>query len=99
MQALVPTYLEFTMTRFADEQTKMREQIVSKALGGDMFGALHDQTRANMQVFQDAFRLFNPFAVTQRGTAEKPAEPETDIDNLKREIEAMRQRLDKMGSR
>lgn len=106
MQALVPRYLEFSIQNFAQEQTKMREQM-GKAFGGQPFGvpamdALQAQTQANMQIFTEAFRLFNPFAATaaakakQEGGAAPPAKAD-DIGDLKRELSEMRERLDKIA--
>jgi polyhydroxyalkanoate synthesis repressor PhaR len=98
MQSLVPSYLEFSMTRLADEQQKFRDQM-SRALGGDVFGVMQEQARANMAMFQEAFRLFTPFKPTAKPPekpAEKPGESE-EIEALKRELDAMRQRLDRMG--
>lgn len=105
MQAVVPRFLEFSMQNFAEEQTKMREQM-SKAFGGSAFGgpamdALQAQTRANMQMFTEAFRLFNPFAASAaaQGKAEGSAEPpkSDDLGELKRELNEMRNRLDKLS--
>jgi polyhydroxyalkanoate synthesis repressor PhaR len=92
MQGLVPSYLEHSMQQFAKEQQKFREHM-AKAMTGDVIGAMQDQARANMAVFQDAFRLFNPFA-TQRMTDDAPPE---DVEAMKRDLEAMRARLDKLN--
>ena len=82
MQALVPRYLEFSMENFTQEQNKFREQM-AKAFGGSAFGgnaldAIQAQTRANMQMFTEAFRMFNPFAASaaakaKQGAAAEPA--------------------------
>jgi len=108
MQALVPRYLEFSMENFTQEQNKFREQM-AKAFGGGAFGgnaldAIQAQTRANMQMFTEAFRLFNPFtaAAQARQQAEAGAKPAaqpagTEITDLKRELNEMRERLDKLS--
>ena len=59
MQALVPRYLEFSMENLTQEQNKFREQM-SKAFGTGAIDALQAQTRANMAMFTEAFRLFTP---------------------------------------
>ncbi len=107
MQAVVPSYLAFSMDRLSAEQQKLRD-IMGKALGGDVFGVMHDQARVNMTMFQEAFRMFNPFAILASaadasarpagpaGEKASPAVPPDDLDGLKREVEAMRARLDKI---
>ncbi len=111
MQALVPRYLEFSMDNLTQEQSKFREQM-AKAFGGSAFGgnaldAIQAQTRANMQIFTEAFRMFNPFtaaaAAKAGGTVPEPAaKPGTEtssgeLSDLKRELSEMRERLDKLS--
>jgi polyhydroxyalkanoate synthesis repressor PhaR len=108
MQALVPRYLEFSMENFTQEQSKFREQM-TKAFGGTAFSgnaldAIQAQTRANMQIFQEAFRLFNPFTAVAQAKQEaaagaKPAAEagSGDLGDLKRELNEMRERLDKLS--
>ncbi|MEN5081975.1 polyhydroxyalkanoate synthesis repressor PhaR [Bosea sp. TWI1241] len=98
MQALVPRYLEFSMDKLTQEQNQFREQM-SKAFGGGAIDALQAQTRANMAMFTDAFRMFNPFAAaTAQAQQENQAAPASDdLGELKRELNAMRERLDKLA--
>ncbi len=70
MQALVPSYLEHSMQLFTKEQQHFREH-VAKAMSGNVFGAMQDQARHNMEVFQEAFRLFNPYAAMAQKSAAK----------------------------
>ncbi len=105
MQALVPRYLEFSMDHLTKDQGQFREQM-TKAFTGGAFGtgaldAIQQQTRANMTLFTDAFRMFNPFAAAaaaakakEEGTA-VPAKGD-DLGDLKRELGEMRERLDKL---
>lgn len=106
MQALVPRYLEFSMQNLAQEQNQFREHM-SKAFSGGAFGgnaldAIQAQTRANMTMFTDAFRLFNPFAAAAAAKAEtaqqqQKATESGDLGDLKRELSEMRDRLDKLA--
>jgi polyhydroxyalkanoate synthesis repressor PhaR len=106
MQMLVPSYLEFSIDKLTSEQQKFRDQITS-AFGGPLaeptrqvFQSLEDQTRKNMQMFRQALSMFNPFALG--GSAASPSEPAptasknspSDLDDMKRQLEEMRQRLD-----
>jgi polyhydroxyalkanoate synthesis repressor PhaR len=106
MQMLVPRYLEMSLDSFTKEQGSLREQM-SRAFGNGAFGSgavdmLQAQTRANMKLFSDAMRMFTPFTAGQAAAAEDPkspaaAKPDTEIDELKREMAAMRQKLDKLS--
>ena len=103
MQALVPRYLEFSMQNLTQDQNKFREQM-SKAFGTGAIDALQAQTRANMAMFTEAFRLFNPFTAVAQAKQEaaagaKPAAEagSGDLGDLKRELNEMRERLDKLS--
>ena len=61
MQMLVPRYLEVSIDSLTREQEKFRKQM-AQAFGGSPFGALEDQVRRNMEMFERAFAMFTPFA-------------------------------------
>ena len=69
MQALVPSYLEFSMNNLSQEQQKLREQM-SQAFGPAAFQAMEEQVRKNMGFFTEAMRMFSPFP--QRAPAGRP---------------------------
>ncbi|MGO4736012.1 polyhydroxyalkanoate synthesis repressor PhaR [Bosea sp. 2KB_26] len=106
MQALVPRYLEFSMENLTKEQNQFRD-MMGKAFTGGAFGgtgldAIQAQTRANMAMFTEAFRLFNPFAAAAASAQPKadaaPAAGKGDeLGDLKRELSEMRDRLDKLA--
>ncbi|WP_353644273.1 polyhydroxyalkanoate synthesis repressor PhaR [Mesorhizobium sp. WSM2239] len=112
MQMIVPSFLEQSMSAFAKEQERFREQMKS-ALGKgsiDMMKmppplkALEEQTRRNMEMFQNAMRLFTPFPPAG-SSAPPPPEPEKkesspksdDLQELKDQIAAMQRKIDSMG--
>ena len=100
MQMLVPRYLEVSIESLTREQEKFRQQM-TQAFGVSPFGALEDQVRRNMEMFERAFAMFTPFA---RRESETPAEPEKsppkagDIDDLKRQLDEMQKKVDKLTS-
>ncbi|HEY4407944.1 MAG TPA: polyhydroxyalkanoate synthesis repressor PhaR [Xanthobacteraceae bacterium] len=107
MQMMVPRYLEVSIDSLVREQEKMRTQ-VAQAFGVSGFGPLEDQVRRNMEMFQRTFAMFAPpFArrQDQPGEADKgnPGTPRaadgTEIDDLKRQMEDMQKRLDRLGSK
>jgi polyhydroxyalkanoate synthesis repressor PhaR len=100
MQMLVPRYLEVSIESLTREQEKFREQM-AQAFGGGPFGALEDQVRRNMEMFERAFSMFTPFPRREQlSEAEKPHAGKSggdEIDDLKRQMEEMQKRLDRLG--
>jgi polyhydroxyalkanoate synthesis repressor PhaR len=101
MQTLVPRFLEISMSSLTREQDKMREQ-VAQAFGAGGFGSLEDQVRRNMEMFERAFTMFTPFPGRKENSegGERPA-PRAggEIDDLKRQLDEMQKRLDRMGEK
>jgi polyhydroxyalkanoate synthesis repressor PhaR len=99
MQTLVPRFLELSISSFTREQEKMREQ-VAQAFGASGFGPLEEQARRNMEMFERAFAMFTPFArrENQAEEGEKPP-PGGDIDELKRQLDEMQKRLDRLSDK
>jgi len=104
MQMLVPRYLEVSIDSLTREQQKFRDQL-AQAFGGSPFGALEDQVRRNMEMFERAFAMFTPFARREAQAAEadkdKPASSTGggEIDDLKRQMEDIQKRLDRIGDK
>jgi polyhydroxyalkanoate synthesis repressor PhaR len=107
MQMLVPRYLEVSIDSLTREQQKFRDQM-AQAFGGGPFGALEDQVRRNMEMFSRTFTMFTPFARREgqaaTGEPDKSAPPAAgssggDIDDLKRQMEEMQKRLDKLSDK
>lgn len=110
MQMIVPSFLEQSMTAFAKEQERFREQMKS-AFGKstvDMMQlgpmkALEEQTRRNMEMFQNAMRMFTPVptgggASGSSESAKKDAPAKSDdLQELKEQIAAMQRKIDSMG--
>jgi polyhydroxyalkanoate synthesis repressor PhaR len=98
MQMLVPRYLEVSIESLTREQEKFRQQL-SQAFGAGPFGALEDQVRRNMEMFERAFAMFAPFARRESQTAEteKPTVTGGEIDDLKRQLDDVQKRLDRLS--
>jgi polyhydroxyalkanoate synthesis repressor PhaR len=100
MQMLVPRYLEVSIESLTREQAKFREQL-TQAFGVSPFGALEDHVRRNMEMFERAFAMFTPF-VRREQSGEAAAEPEKsptksgDINDLKRQLDEMQRKVDKL---
>ncbi len=102
MQALVPSYLEFSMNNLSQEQQKLREQM-AQAFGPSAFQAMEEQVRKNMGFFTEAMRMFSPFPNGTPGVPEaKPApkgEGPDDLNTLKQQMADMQAKLDKLASK
>jgi polyhydroxyalkanoate synthesis repressor PhaR len=113
MQMVVPSFLEQSMIAFAKEQERFREQMNSAVGKGPMemmkvatpMKAIEEQTRRNIELFQNAMRLFTPFPggapgdkSASRGEADS-AEGGDDLTELRDQIAAMQRKLDTMGRR
>jgi polyhydroxyalkanoate synthesis repressor PhaR len=103
MQMLVPRYLEVSIESLTREQEKFRQQM-SQAFGSGPFAPLEDQVRRNMEMFERTFAMFAPFArrEAQAAEAEKAAStggatPGGEIDDLKRQLDAVQKRLDRLS--
>jgi len=106
MQMLVPRYLEVSIESLTREQEKFRQQM-AQAFGGTPFGALEEQVRRNMEMFERAFAMFTPFARRDGQTAATESEKSSqsgsppgagsDIDEIKRQMEEMQKRLDRLS--
>jgi polyhydroxyalkanoate synthesis repressor PhaR len=101
MQMLVPRYLESSLDLFAREQEKFREQM-AQAWSVGRLGTIEEQVRRNMDMFQRAFTMFTPFA-RREGQLEEPENgqksehPVHEIDDLKRQLEEMQKKLDRLS--
>ena len=102
MQMMVPRFLEASIDSLTKEQGKFREHM-SSTFGGVGFGPMEEQVRRNMEMFERAFAMFAPFARAGQqapaatGTeAEKPAGG-GEINDLKRQMEEMQRRIDRLG--
>jgi polyhydroxyalkanoate synthesis repressor PhaR len=106
MQAIVPSYLTFSLDNFVKSQERFRENM-AKTFGGSPFEAIEDQVRRNAAMFEQAMRVFTPFGVghPERDGAPSsgsvsPASPnEKDIETLQRQMSDMQQRLEELSRR
>jgi polyhydroxyalkanoate synthesis repressor PhaR len=104
MQALVPSYLEFSIDNLTREQEKLREQM-TKAFGPTAFTAMSEQVRTNMALFTEAMKMFSPFraaserSASERAAAEKESAPAEgrELDDLKQQMAEMQKRLEALS--
>jgi len=93
MQGLVPKYLEYAMTSFAEQQEQMRTAM-QKTMGTLFpFGNIEEVGRQNMAMMERAFSMFAPFYRGGEGTTSTQSEVEAlraEVERLRKELENVR---------
>ena len=106
MQGLVPGFLEFSLDNLMKDQEKLRQQMLEVPGMGDAFKGMEGHAKRNMAMFNDAMKMFNPFAAMMGGTmagstpppkaAEAGSSSKDDLQALKDQLAAMQQKLDQI---
>src|SRR6478672_6077519 len=101
MQMVVPKYLEQSIETLTREQEKFRKQLTD-TFSGTPFAPLEEHVRRNMELFQQTFSMFKPFAPSRGGQdgdgkAPEPAAENGNIDDLRRQMKEMQERLERMS--
>jgi polyhydroxyalkanoate synthesis repressor PhaR len=90
MQGLVPKYLEYAMTSFAQQQEQVRTAM-QKTMGTLFpFGNMEEMGRQNIAMMERAFSMFTPF---YRGS-DTPGSSQSEVEALRAEIERLRKELE-----
>lgn len=99
MQALMPSYLEASMTNFRENQSKIREAF-EKGISATPFAAIHETNMAMMRAAADVFMpgLGKPKDKSADKPAPKPAaDTQSEIAVLREQMAAMQKKLDELG--
>jgi polyhydroxyalkanoate synthesis repressor PhaR len=72
LQAFLPSYLEMSMASFAKNQKEIQEKLAQAAGGKLPFADVEQMTRQNLQMFENAMKVFAPFAAQWKGEKEMP---------------------------
>ena len=96
MQALVPSYLDYSIKALGENQQKFRDQM-STAFGPGSFGMMDEHVQKNMAMFRDAMSMFTPFGLG--GAVHTPPEPEKPAKSADYELEKLRQEMEDMQKR
>ncbi|MEI8144483.1 MAG: polyhydroxyalkanoate synthesis repressor PhaR [Alphaproteobacteria bacterium] len=111
VQLLVPRYLEMSIDSFSKERENLRNKLGSP-FGIGSIGTFEEVARRNMEMFERAFSLFNPFVKhgdtakgeTVSAPTDAPAQLEapvraTDLDELKQQLADMQSKIDALSRR
>ena len=103
MQAILPSYLEFSIDRFSGEQPAMREaasrMFGPEAFSAGSFAAMQELTKKNFAAFNQALAMFSPFAAVTAEAPSKKANSEGDIDDLRSQLSDMQKRLESLAKK
>ena len=108
MQMVLPSYLEHSMALFSREQERIREQMTSMVgkspldimTSGQQM--IEEQTRRNMEMFQNAMQMFSPFPAggeareDEAETKPEKANSPDELKSMREQIAAMQRKLDSM---
>ena len=105
VQALLPSYLEFSIDKFTGERQAMREaagrMFGSEAFSGGSFAALHELTQKNLTAFNQALGMFSPFTGPLAGAEavnKKPPASE-DIEELRKQLSDIQRKLELLADK
>ena len=96
-QTLLPAWLEMSMNSFAESQERW-----SKAVGSaNPFSLFEKQARANMEMFENAMRMFTPGMKPRSKSrrSEASGEREDAMDLLRAQMQAMQDQLDALSGK
>src|SRR6266446_4451849 len=97
---------KFWRKSFLNKRTRRGKASCPSAFCGSPFGALEDQVRRNMEMFERAFAMFTPFgrregqspAEADKGNSQ-PSGSSDEIHDLKRQMDEMQKRLDRLSDK
>ncbi|MGR3782433.1 MAG: polyhydroxyalkanoate synthesis repressor PhaR [Albimonas sp.] len=106
LQGVVPGYLEASMETFTRNQEQLRDQVTAAFGANPALANFESMAKSNMEFFENAMRMFAPFAAGRPADAPKPPQAPTeppvqrttgDLASLKEQLEAMQARLDALA--
>ncbi|MEZ5970651.1 MAG: polyhydroxyalkanoate synthesis repressor PhaR [Hyphomonadaceae bacterium] len=110
MQGFLPPYLEMSMESFAKAQEQMRENMSRTFGAATPMAAFEEQTQRNMALFQQAMKVWAPFAAAggvpgipgmtpPKAGAADDEDKDEQLAELRRQMEQMQKQLDQMAKR
>lgn len=109
MEAVVPSFLDASISSLTRDQDKFREQISTIGVPG--FEVVEEHTRRNMEMFEQALKMFNPFGVPAKaptsgvapaaptGESTTAAPSSEDLSALKDQIADMQRKVEALSTK
>ena len=94
-QSLLPAWLEMSMNSFAESQDRWKSAMGS----ANPFTMFEKQARANMEMFENAMRMFTPGMTPKKSKRGEKEAPRADdpMDLLRVQMAAMQEQLDALS--
>lgn len=100
LQGFVPGYLEASMETFSRNQETMREQVRQAFEANPALANFEALARSNMEWFENAVRMFAPFAAgvgpVGPAGAKSTQRKDVELEELKEQLAAMQAQLSKL---
>jgi len=94
LQGFVPSYLEMSMNTFSQERSKLVDKMTSAFGGKERFDQFEEQIRRNISMFEEAIRMFSPFALrSDEGRDEGTSSEKKSVLNDGDDLETVKQQL------
>jgi polyhydroxyalkanoate synthesis repressor PhaR len=104
MQVFIPSYLEMSLEQLTREQQRFRDQLLNSfGVSPEPFKLADEQVKKNMAMFENAMKIFNPFAAAAKdqrpeATPQAAREPSSSTSSAS-ELKAMQEELREMQRR
>lgn len=106
MQSIVPSYLETSLAALTRDQDKLREQFTKAVQGAPGLEIAEDVARRNMEMFQEAMRMWMPFptgsdkpADSKAGKVDKGSDNQSELDALRQQLKDMQKTIDSIAGK
>ncbi len=99
LQGFVPGYLDASMETFSRNQEAMREQVHKAFEANPALANFEALARTNMEWFENAMRMFAPFATGMNPLSPQPGKAprkDVELEELKQQLAAMQTQLAKL---
>jgi polyhydroxyalkanoate synthesis repressor PhaR len=93
LQGFVPGYLEASMETFAHNQERMREQVRQAFEANPALANFEALARTNMEWFENAMRMFAPFASGIGKSPGNQVRKDVELEELKQQLAEMQAQL------
>lgn len=101
MQSFVPSYLEMSLDAFSRQGERVREQMAGAFGAAPGFALFDEQVKQNLALFERAMKMFTPPRASGAASAPSPAPapPADELAELKGQLDAMRQQIERLASK